>query len=341
MFLNFLQAYLQPRRAIVVAEGVKSEEFEIANQVFQGTVLGPPLWNTFFSDVTLPASSTGGEPSMFADDLSVFQKFDRRVPNSECLKVSHVCRDRVHKWGRANRVAFDPGKEHAVILHPQMAEGDPFKLLGLLVDCKLTMLPAVEKILSQIRPKVKAILKTKRYYEVKELIAQFKTHIWGVMECHSGGLFHASDTALQKLDQVHYHFLRELGVDARQAFTEFNFAPPVLRRNIGILGLLHKRVLGLSHPIFQRLLPFHVEVFGSLPAGGHNKQLYGHLHEVSFQMVMFCQSIFGLVHVYNRLPQNVVDCETISNFQRCLTLSVREACRDGVEDWALSFSSRV
>ena len=127
-----------------------------------------------------------------------------------------------------------------------MAEGDPFKLLGLLVDCKLTMLPAVEKILSQIRPKVRAILRSKRYYEVKELIAQFKTHIWGVMECHSGGLFHVSDTALQKLDQVHYHFLRELGVDARQAFTEFNFAPPILRRNIGILGLLHKRVLGLN-----------------------------------------------------------------------------------------------
>ena len=87
------------------------------------------------------------------------------------MKVSHVCRYRVHKWGRANRVAFDPDKEHAVILHPQMAEGDPFKLLGLLVDCKLTMLPAVEKILSQIRPKVRAILRTKRYYEVKELIA--------------------------------------------------------------------------------------------------------------------------------------------------------------------------
>ena len=91
------------------------------------------------------------------------------------------------------------------------------------------------------------------------------------MECHSGGLFHASDTALQKLYQVHYHFLRELGINAKQTFTEFHFAPPVFRRNIGILGLLHKRVLGLNHPIFQRLLPFHVEVFDSLPAGGHNK----------------------------------------------------------------------
>ena len=69
-FLNFLLSYLQPRRAVVVVEGVASDEFEIANQVFQGTVLGPPLWNTFFSDVTQPAASTGGDPSIFADDLS-------------------------------------------------------------------------------------------------------------------------------------------------------------------------------------------------------------------------------------------------------------------------------
>ena len=94
---------------------------------------------------------------------------------------------------------------------------------------------------------MRAILKSKRYYEMKELIAQFKTHIWGVMECHSGGLFHASDTALQKLDQVHYHFLRELGVDARQAFTEFNFASPIFRRNIVLLILRHGCSLRVQH----------------------------------------------------------------------------------------------
>ena len=82
---------------MVVVEGVKSDEIQIANQVFQGTVLGPPLWNTFFSDVANPASSTGGEPSMFADDLSVFQKFERHVPNNECLRMSQVCRERVYK----------------------------------------------------------------------------------------------------------------------------------------------------------------------------------------------------------------------------------------------------
>ena len=61
------------------------------------------------------------------------------------------------------------------------------------------------------------------------------------------------------------------------AFLNYNFASPILRRNIGMLGFLHKRVLGLSHPNIQKLLPFHEDVFGSLRAGEHDKQLYGHI----------------------------------------------------------------
>ena len=74
-YLIFLDSYLQPRNAKVVIEGIESNAFSIANTVFQGTVLGPPLWNVFFSDVVQPASSLGGEPSLFADDLNVFQLF--------------------------------------------------------------------------------------------------------------------------------------------------------------------------------------------------------------------------------------------------------------------------
>ena len=58
-FLNFLDAYLTPRKGQVVVQGSYSDCFEIANSVFQGTVLGPPLWNTFFADVGTTASSNG------------------------------------------------------------------------------------------------------------------------------------------------------------------------------------------------------------------------------------------------------------------------------------------
>ena len=159
-------------------------------------------------------------------------------------------------------MAFDPSKEHVVVIHPTLGEGDPFKLLGLLIDHKLIMDVGIEKILSQARPKIRAILRTKPHYNVAELITQFKTHIWGIMETHNGGIFHASNHLVDRFDASQRHFLENLGVDERYAFLEHNFAPPSLRRNIGVLGLLHKRVLGLSHLIFQNLLPFHADVFG-------------------------------------------------------------------------------
>ena len=218
-----------------------------------------------------------------------------------------LCRVRVHHWGGINRVAFDPGKEHIVVLHPRDGSGDPFKLLGLMVDVKLLMNQAIEKILSQIRLKIKAILRTKPYYSVKELVGQFKTHIWGIIEIHNEGIFQVSESLLKKLANVQHSFLDELGIEAEEAFLKFNFAPPVLRRNIGVLGLLQKRVLGLAHPIFHELLPYHVHVFGSPRAGEHTRQLYGHILKVKFQQALHNRSIFAMVYVYNRLPQEVMD----------------------------------
>ncbi len=84
-----------------------------------------------------------------------------------------------------------------------------------------------------------------------------------------------------------------------------------------------------SHPIFQNLFPFHADVFGSLRPDEHNKQLYGHILDVTFQHALHSRSIFGMVYVYNRLPQYVVDRKTVSLFQRDLTLMARTACEEG------------
>ena len=56
-FLNFLDSYLEPRIGRVVVQGTASDDFELADSVFQGTVLGPTLWNVFFEDIAIPARS--------------------------------------------------------------------------------------------------------------------------------------------------------------------------------------------------------------------------------------------------------------------------------------------
>ena len=44
------------------------------NDVDQGTMFGPCLWNSFFADVAVPANSTGEAEGMFADSLNLFQQ---------------------------------------------------------------------------------------------------------------------------------------------------------------------------------------------------------------------------------------------------------------------------
>ena len=79
-YLNFLDAYLAPRKGKVIVQGECSEVFPIEDSVYQGTVLGPPLWNAFFADVAHAANANGGREAMFADDLNVFKTFKRNTP---------------------------------------------------------------------------------------------------------------------------------------------------------------------------------------------------------------------------------------------------------------------
>ena len=250
------------------------------------------------------------------------------------------CREQVYIWGKVHRVSFDPKKEHMVVLHPISGDGDHFKLLGLFVDTKLTMQPAIDDTMSRVHPRVTAMLRTRAHYGSKDLITQFKTHIWGIMEAHSGGIFHACTSQLDRLDSCQRHFVQELGLTEATAFTEHNFAPPVLRRNIGILGLIHKRVIGQCHPDFCTLLPWFADRFGHTPATGHSKQLYDHTLEVHLQRGLHQRSIFAMVDVYNKLPQPVVDCVDVSTFQTQLTKIARERCQGNHPAWIYTFDVR-
>ena len=191
-----------------------------------------------------------------------------------------------------------------------------------------------------MRPKVKAILRTRFHYGAEELISQFKTHVWGIMEVHNGAILHASNHLLERLDDIQSNFLHEIDVEEGTVFLKYNFAPPCLRRNIGMLGLLQKRVLGKAHPVFERLLPFHIDCFDRLRPGEHNRQLYNHFLKVHFQHSLFNRSVFGMVHVYNKLPQSVVESSSVSSFQRSLTFIAREACRRNEPKWKSSFACR-
>ena len=114
----------------------------------------------------------------------------------------------------------------------------------------------IDHILSKVRPRITAILRTRGKYDTEQLVLQYKTHILGFMEYSCGCISHASKTQLDRLDAAQRRFLHGLQIDERIALRVYNLAPPSLRRGIAIQGLIHKRVLGVAYSAFNSLLPF-------------------------------------------------------------------------------------
>ena len=176
---------------------------------------------------------------------------------------------------------------------------------------------AISSIVSKTRPKVTAMEITRTHYaSAQAMTNQYKTHVWGYAEYQNGCIAHAAPYKLERLESIHRHFLNEIEITEQVALLDYNFAPPVLRRDIGLLGLIHKRVLALAHPAFSLLLPL-------APASWytcrfpprHNKQLDNGRSKVVFRHAIFNRSLFGLVDIYNCLPQEIVHRPSVKEFQ--------------------------
>jgi hypothetical protein len=74
--LAVLASWLDTRNARVCVDGVFSQDVPLSNMVFQGTVLGPPLWNCYYEDAHKAVLEALFLDTVFADDLNCFRVFD-------------------------------------------------------------------------------------------------------------------------------------------------------------------------------------------------------------------------------------------------------------------------
>ena len=161
----------------------------------------------------------------------------------------------IHQWGVLHQVEFDAGKEHFAIISNSEPAGEVFKLLGALTDPKLQMGPEIDRIKNKARAKIKAILRTRKFYSIGALIQQYKTHVLCLLEGTIGAIFHAATTQLEKLDRLQISFCDSIGLSEAAAFLQHNLAPLRLRRNIAALGFLYKIKKGDAHEDFQDFFP--------------------------------------------------------------------------------------
>ena len=176
---------------------------------------------------------------------------------------------------------------------------------------------------------MRALLRVRKFYSTAALIRLYKAHVLPYAERSIPAIFHAPPNSFACLDCVQGNFLDELQVSYKDALFEFNLAPLSTRRDICMLGLLHRTQLGVAPPVLSSFFPkakstlFKFSV-SSVPS--HNRQIACYVTPSS--SIAFQRSIFGLVRVYNKLPAEIVAAQSASIFQRRLQALLKQRVED-------------
>ena len=175
---------------------------------------------------------------------------------------------------------------------------------------------------------------------MRSLVRVFKCHILAFLEGATSAIYHASPSVLGAIDAIQQTFLDELGLSHKDALLNFNLAPLGLRRDIAMLGILYKVAWNCAPKPIQGLFSLHPATlerhgFISQASQRHSKQIFD---PVAFNHpVIIKRSIFGLISVFNKLPQATVDAKTVKLFQKQLQNFAKNEARNENARWPLVF----
>ena len=205
--------------------------------------------------------------------------------------------------------------------------GDHFKLLGVLFDAKLEMFAAACAIASQAGTHLRTLLRGSRFFGIEELVRLYKANVLSYIETWTPALYHAAPLTLSCIDALQDTFLCHVDISPSTALDRFGLVPLKTRRDIAMLGLLHRVRLRIAPTCLMQLFPFERRPIYSYGVPlGKPRHVYQLADPVSRQSPMFFRrSIFGLIHVYNDLDPVIVEADNVKSFQHKLQALVKDA----------------
>ena len=133
-----------------------------------------------------------------------------------------------------------------------------------------------------------------------------------------------------RLDAVQTRFLKDIGVDSVTSLISFHLAPLSVRRDIAMLGLIHRTALGTGPPQFSKFFSRESQQSTALldPRKTCNAPLIR-------------RSALGLVSIYNMLPPKTIAQKSVSAFQKSLQSIVIKYAESGCPVWLNLLSPRL
>ena len=147
---------------------------------------------------------------------------------------------------------------------------------------------------------------------------------------------------MQPVENVQTKYLQRLGISESDALFHFHLAPLSSRRDMAMLGLIHRMLLGRGPAQFRRF--FFLEkaptsrVRTRSASRCHFRRVHEHVDGSHLEVVK--RSALGLTNVYNMLPAEVVQVESVSAFQRQLQDMLKNVASGQDDSWARLLSPR-
>ena len=144
-------------------------------------------------------------------------------------------------------------------------------------------------------------------------------HVFSYLEYRTPAIYHACETVLDPLNRVLRNFLRQVNVSIQDALLHFNLPPLETRRDIAMLGVLHRAALHLPPKHFWQWAQIDTRDLRR-SARTQRNTVRPLLPVVDAERLRIGRhSLFGLIRIYNMLPNSVVGCPDVPSFQSALT----------------------
>ena len=149
----------------------------------------------------------------------------------------------------------------------------------------------------------------------------YKSQLLAYIEYRTPAVYHATRAALERLDNIQIKFLHDAGVNETDALIHFNLAPLRMRRDIAMLGMLHRAAIGKGP---SQLL----QLFKRRPGSFRLEDPYEDLTCAP----LIKRSAFGLVKVYNKLGSGAHNISSVHDFQAYLQGRAKQLVMTGYTD---------
>ena len=202
-------------------------------------------------------------------------------------------------------------------------------MLGVPFDPQLLMADAVSEIVSAAGWKLRTLMRTRRFYAASDLIGLYKAHVLSYLEYRTPAIYHATRAVIYRLDNVQTRFLKDVGVGEATALMDFHLAPLSSRRDIAMLGVIHRTVLGKGLGQFREFFK----------RQQHSSNLLDPRTTTKSPLVK--RSALGLVAIYNLLPPAIRAAKSVAAFQKGLQDCIIKFAASGFPQWSEVLSPRI